>query len=463
MTLPRWTLPRLPQPERPTTWPGAAHLPRRLWTGLSIAALLALMQQQILLRRPPRLLELVAQGNTSGPGALDLRFSRPMQRASVAARSHLEPPLAHRWLGAETTLRLRLLPDQVLQSPLQLQLAGLDRREQPLPPLQWWWDPRPHLLVVARVPGGEQLQLRSHDGRWQPLSPVWSRIATVEPLANGRGVVFLAVDRQGQQRLWLRALTPRSLARERHQLGTPRLGVLRQLLPEALSYGHLSSNRRGDLLVQTARSDGGAARTLWFDPGGRVRQLPLQVSGPIELLSDGDGMVVPTPDGLELRSLQTPEARPQVLPGSRVLAAFCPASGQAVLVRHWPDYRRSLERVQPGSAPITLWIGEEAVMAAGCDPAGDRIWMLLNRWQGASRNSVVRLDRRGQIVGRRLLQPWEPEPGTPMLHDPVTDQLLLTLRRDPRQSARVGLLDADTLQLRLLPAAVSQAFWLPPG
>lgn len=102
-------------------------------------------------------------------------------------------------------------------------------------------------------------------------------------------------------------------------------------------------------------------------------------------------------------------------------------------------------------------------MAASCNPSGDRLWMLLNRWQGQSHNAVVRLDRRGRLVTRRDLAPWQPEPGTAMSYDPVGDQLLLTVRRDPRLPAQPALLDGRTLRLRVLPKPISQAAWLPAG
>lgn len=439
-------------------------LPRGLWISLAAASLLVLLQQQLLERRQPRLLALELQPHTSGPGALDLRFSRPMRRQSLARESRLLPALAHRWLGSDAHQRLLLQGDQALRSPLALRLAGVDRRGIALPPQSWWWDPRPHLLVVARVPGGEQLRLRTHGGRWRALSPVWPRIATVEPQADGRGVLFLTADGEGRQWLWRRSLRPRSLARRQGDLGPPELGELGLLWSRPVSFAHLSSNRRGDLLIQLGGLAPGSERSFWLDGRGRRHDLALKVSGPIRLLPEGEGMVVPTPDGLELRSLRGGESgRPQVLPGSRVLAALCPATGQALLVRHWPDYRRSLERVQPGAAPLTLWLGQEAVMAASCNQAGDRAWMLLNRWQGASHNEVVALDRRGRVLARRSLEPWSPEPGTPLSYDPAADQLLLTLRRDPREPARAALLDGRTLQLRRLEEPISQAHWLPPG
>ena len=446
---------------------GRRPLPRPLLAALAGAALLVVVQQQLLERRPPRLLSLEPQVHSSGPAALDLRFSRPMERASLEARSRLAPALAHRWLGRDANVRLLLQPGQTVRGPLTLQLAGEDRRGRSLAPERWHWDPRPLLLVVAEVDGGEQLQVQHHDGRWQPISPVWRRLASVEPLADGSGVVVLAADRQGRQRLWKRSLRPRSLVRHPATLAPPQLGPLQALEPNPLSFAHLSSNRRGDLLMQLGPEAPGATVTRWIEPDGRRHDLMLPVSGPILLLPEGEGMVVPNPDGLELRSLRGALAgaaeRPQVLPGSRMLAAFCPASGEALLIRHWPDFRRSLERVQPGSAPITLWLGSEAVLAASCSPSGDRAWMLLNRWQAAVANELVRLDRAGRIEARLDLGAWAPEPGMPMGYDPVGDQLLLTLRRDPREPARPALVDGRTMALRILAKPVRQALWLPGG
>jgi hypothetical protein len=89
--------------------------------------------------------------------------------------------------------------------------------------------------------------------------------------------------------------------------------------------------------------------------------------------------------------------------------------------------------------------------------------MLLNRWQAAVANELVRLDRAGRIEARLDLGPWAPEPGMPLGYDPVGDQLLLTLRRDPREPARPALVDGRTMALRILAKPVRQALWLPGG
>ena len=84
---------------------------------LAAAGLLGLVQQQILLRRPPRLVRVQPALASSGPGALDLRFSRPMQRTSLRDQSRLQPALAHQWLGEANPLRLLLAGGQRLTQP----------------------------------------------------------------------------------------------------------------------------------------------------------------------------------------------------------------------------------------------------------------------------------------------------------------------------------------------------------
>ena len=88
--------------------------------------------------------------------------------------------------------------------------------------------------------------------------------------------------------------------------------------------------------------------------------------------------------------------------------------------------------------------------------------MLLNRWQrGSSHYTMVRLDGRGRVLARRRLDPWLPEPGMPVSYDPVGDRLVFSVRRDPREPARVALMEAGSLHLRILDPPISQALWLP--
>ena len=59
---------------------------RRLGLLLTLATAAVLVQQQILLRRPPRLVQIKPQHLHSGSAGLDLNFSRPMDLNTVKAR-----------------------------------------------------------------------------------------------------------------------------------------------------------------------------------------------------------------------------------------------------------------------------------------------------------------------------------------------------------------------------------------
>ena len=443
-------------------------LRRRLLLVLAAGIGLATLQQQLLLRRPPRLLAITPTTASSGPAALNLRFSRPMQRQSLQQASALQPQLAWRWLGEGNPLRLLLLPGQILSGPLQLRLAGRDLRNLPLKPQLWRWDPRPRLLAVVPVAGGEQLQLQRRDGRWQPLSPVWPQLAQVMPLGNGAGVALLSGDNRGAHRLWLLPLHQRSLVPAPEALGEPRPGRLQPLGQEPLLFAHLSSNRRGDLLVQAAAAALEPGRTSLRSANGETRLLPQSASGPMQLLPEGGGVVVPELEGLTLHNLPGQPSRRQLLPGSRELSSFCPVSGRALLVRHWPDYRRSLELVEPGQPPRQLWIGSEAVLASACDRGGERVWVVVSDWNQGSQPQLLALDRRGQRLQQRALSGWQVEPGAPLLFDATQQRLLLTLRRQLDRQRQPGqaqavLIDAASLSLKPLAKPVRLALWLPAG
>ena len=110
---------------------------------------------------------------------------------------------------------------------------------------------------------------------------------------------------------------------------------------------------------------------------------------------------MPTTDGLTLRSLRESDQKPQILPGSRELGAFCGASGRAVLIRHWPDYRRSIELVVPGQAPQQVHLGDQAVLGVACDNRGKRIWAVLGRWeQQRGNHELVLINAAGEISQR---------------------------------------------------------------
>jgi hypothetical protein len=429
--------------------------------GMALAAL----QQQLLLRRPPRLVELTSTTASSGPAALDLRFSRPMQRSSLERTSRLEPRLAWRWLGDSNPLRLLLLPRQTIPGPLQFLLAGVDRRGLPLLPQRWRWDPRPRLLAVVPVAGGEQLQLQRRNGSWQALSPVWPQLAHVMPLGDGSGVALLSGNGQGSHQLWRLPLQQFNLVREPRTLGEPRAGQLEALNDQPLLFAHLSSNRRGDLLVQASTTALEPGTTVLLGRDGSRKPLVQDASGPMQLLPEGGGVVVPELEGLTLHSLPGQPRRRQVLPGSRELSSFCPVSGRALLVRHWPDYRRSLELVEPGQPPRQLWVGGEAVLASACDRGGERVWLVVNDWNRGAQPQLLALDRSGRILQQRVLSGWEVEPGSAMAFDPTRQQLLLTLRSRGRatEGARAVLVDGQTLRLQPVDKPVRLALWLPAG
>ncbi|WP_216910023.1 hypothetical protein [Synechococcus sp. CCY 0621] len=439
---------------------------------LGLAALLGLVQQQLLLRQPPRLERLTPVAASSGPAALQARFSRPMDPASLQAASTLSRPLAHRWLGDGDTLLLNLSPDQRISSPLELQLAGRDRRGLALPPQRWQWDPRPRLLAVVPVGSGEQLHVREHDGRWRPISPVWPRITMVEPLGNGEAVAVVARSEAGRFRVWrvpLHQQPLRPLGRQGNATPSPvQAGSPVPLGPADMVFAHISANRRGELLVQAGGEQPDQVSLQLWPPRGGPSRLPLEASGAVRLLPEGGSAVVPEIDGLSLQNLPPRPPRRQTLPGSRDLSSFCPRAGRALLVRHWPDFRRSLELVEPGLAPRQLWIGPQALVATACSRGGERIWALLVEGVGRPALTLISLDRRGTVLAQRRLSQWELEPGTGLSYDPTSDRLAVVLRpleqgQGPPPPAQVVLIEATSLTPLPLQQEALQAVWLPAG
>ena len=401
----------------------------------------------------------------SGSAALDLRFRRPMHRNNVSSESRLVPALNHRWLGTNNPLRLVIDADQVIAGPLKLELAGRDQRLNPMATQTWWWEPRPWLLVTRQVEGGEQLQLQDRQGQWHPLSPVWASLQSLVPLGNGSGVAMVSSNGNGKETIWQKRLTPRNLALSQQQLGVPAQGVLEPLSEGDLLFGHISSNLNGDLLVQTGGLKPGSETLELLLANGERQTLELPSSGPMQLLPAGGGLVVPGYDGISIQPLKDNGKPPQVLPGSRELGAFCSTSGRAVLIRHWPDYRRSIELVIPGLAPRQLHLGEQAVLAVSCNGSGDRIWAVLGIWQGRrSQHELVQFNSEGTVLQRRNLAPWTMSPGTGMEHNPVGNTLLMTLNQPDLKGGRAALIEADTLHLRkVMDESIKEARWLPAG
>ena len=445
---------------------------RTLLLSLGLPVLLVVVQQQLLQRQPPRLEQLRQAPASSGPAALQVRFSRPMAATDVAKDSRLHPHLRHRWLGKGSRLLLTLEEGQRIKEPLDLVLAGVDPRGLALRSSRWRWDPRPMLLAVVQVPGGEQLQLRGHDGRWQPISPIWRAIPVMLPLGDGSAVAVANQLDDGRLRLWLIPLrqdNPRQAEDRRSPL---EVGRPLALAAEPVAFSHFSSNRRGDLLVQSGRLEADGSSTTVRTADGRTHTLTLKPGGPIHLAPEGGAMLIPEPQGISLQTLppslggSEPQRR-QILPGSRDLSSFCPQAGRALLLRHWPDYRRSLELVEPGQAPRQLWLGDEALLASACSRGGQRVWALLLDGIVRPRLSVASFDAAGRLLERRNLADWEAEPGAGLYWDPSTGQLLTVLRplaaTNSRQPARAVLIDAERLSIQPLGLPVSQAQWLPGG
>ncbi|MDM7937272.1 MAG: hypothetical protein QUV06_07435 [Cyanobium sp. CZS 48M] len=448
---------------------------KRLRLMLIAAAAVALLQQQVLWHRPPRLLELRQASASSGPAALSLRFSRPMQPSSVASDSQLQPSLPFSIQGEGNPLLLLPAVGSRIEEPLQLRLEGRDQRGLALPPQRWFWDPRPDLLAVVPVPGGEQVRLRTADGAWVPLTPIWPAIPQTVALGDGSGLGVVSRDLQGGHRVWKLDLKRRHLAQRSSELAPAQAGELEPFSSESFVFANLSSNINGDLLVQAAAQAPGRELpqeevVLWERNGSR-RRLELDPRGPIALVPQGGALVVPEADGLALRSLPPLPERRQLLPGSRDLSSFCPVAGRALLSRHWPDFRRSLELVEPAQAPRTLWLGSEALLASACSRGGERVWALL--LDGIERPELTLLAlSRGGGERRQRLEGWELEPGTGLSYDPTTDRLLLALRplqgSEPalgssRAEPQAALIDATSLELTLLKGPVRQVSWLSPG
>ena len=441
---------------------------RPLLLALGLPALLAAVQQQWLLRQPPRLDSLRQAQASSGPASLQARFSRPMLAPSLNQDSTLQPPLAHQWLGSGSSLLFNLQEGQRIEGPLQLQLGGRDPRGLALRSSRWTWDPRPRILAVVQVRGGEQLQLREHNGQWHPISPVWRAIPVLLPLGDGSGVAVASRLADGRQRLWRipirqRNLEPRGQRPAATQVGKPQL-----LRADPVIFAHLSSNRRGDLVVQSGGLEPGSSNAVLLRADGGRQRLGWKTSGPMLLAPEGGALLVPDPEGLHLQTLPPLAPRRQTLPGSRDLSSFCPQAGRAVLVRHWPDFRRSLELVEPGEPPRQLWLGREALLASACSRGGQRVWALLLDGIRRPQLSVVAFDQQGRQLARRVLAGWETEPGTGLQWDASTGQLLAVLRPmanrgSQRQPARAVLIDGHQLSLTVLNRAVSQAQWLPAG
>jgi hypothetical protein len=413
---------------------------------LGALSLIALCQQQLLLRRPARLTELRPLPPGHSAAALELRFSRPIDGSSLRLGTKLLPPLPIELQGQGNTWQLRIAAGQAINDPLQLEISGTDRQGKALASSSWEWDPRPVLVGARPVTGGDQLQLWQQQ-RWQPLSPVHGPVESLQPLGNGLGLATVTASDPMARQVWLLELD-QSLRPLRE----------RRLNQSPLVYANLSSDQRGDLLLQ------GNGVEL-FRSNGSSQRLKLASSGPLRLVPQGGQLVMPEPEGLALLDLPPLPPRRQFLIGSRDLSSFCPAAGRAVLVRHWPDYRRSLELLEPGRSPRQLWLGSEALAATACAGAGERIWALLLSGISQPQLELLELDGKGKQRRSIKLEGEELEPGTGLHYNPASQKLLLQLRplaapNRPQQLPRAVLIDTRSYARESLPGGVRQVGWL---
>lgn len=434
-----------PSPRRP--FHGSA------WRILFAGLLLALLQQYGLRQRPGRLL--VVRSVVDAAAVLELRYSRSVDAASLAASIRLVPDVPFSITADGATVHLRLTQPYRASDPLVVRLGGQDQQGQPLRQVRLQWEPRPFLLALVSSPQGQRLELGQPDGPWQPITPWETAINNVLPLLDGRGVVYAAAVNPLSQNNWFVAVEPSSVAVGHQPPGRRQAAALPRLLPGSTTlYSHFSSSNTGLLLLQGVGSAAldhptdnppflkifqprQAKPLQWLgrqDQPWRQRA-PLedhQPAGPVELLPSGDGIVFPDENGLVVVSLPPLPPQRQLLPGNRDLKTFCGAGQRAVVLEHQPDYVKTIELLRPGLAPEVVWKGEAAILAVACDETAERIWLL----------TVDGVLRDGQPQQDILLLEVQPGHGvvtaialtdhvlsaTPVLHyDPVTHRLLTVL------------------------------------
>ena len=480
----------------------SSPLPRRPvhglgWRLLIAGLLLAWLQQQGLQRRPGRLL--AAQPAVDAAAVLELRYSRPVDPASLAASIQLVPDTPLRVTAGGATVQLGLSQPYRASDPMDIRLGGQDQQGQPLRPTRLRWDPRPVLLALVSGPQGQRLEAAwpHGDGPWQAVTPWESNISNILPLRDGRGVVYAAAADSLSQRNWFVETAPSSVASMASN--DPPRAVARvappRLLPGSTTlYSHFSSSNRGHLLLQGVSAAAleqparhppflqlfqPRRRGGWLgrrhQPWRRMAPLDHQPDGPAMLLPSGDGLVFPDENGLVVVSLPPLPPQRQLLPGNRDLKTFCGAAGQrAVVLEHQPDYIKTIELLRPGLAPEVVWEGEAAILAVACDEAAERIWLLtvdgVLDADDQPRQDVLLVEVQpghGGVVTALHLRDHSPS-ATPALHyDPVTHRLLTVLehRGEARSEALLitltAPLDQQTPpQVTRIDQPVDMAYWL---
>ena len=263
----------------------------------------------------------------------------------------------------------------------------------------------------------------------------------------------------------MRGLTHKNIADDQSNLIAPVVRKLIALSDKNVQYPYLSSNLNGELLIQKDKFTSKEYITELIDSNNRRHFLNFSSQDKMELLPAGGGLITSTLEGIVIRPLIKNEKKMQILPGRRELGCFCAASGRAVLIRHWPDYRRSIEIIMPGIAPKQLYLGNQAVLAVSCDNVGKRVWAILGRWiENKGEHEIVEFGNDGKILQRTQLNPWKVQAGTKMQFDQATQQLLLTVTKPNLRNARVAIYNTKKLTLeKVLPLKIQEAYWLRAG
>ena len=462
------------------------------WRLLFAGLLLALVQQYGLQRRPGRLLAM--RPAVDAAAVLELRYSRPVDPASLAASIQLAPdvPLSATANGA--TVQLRLSQPYRASGPLEVSLGGQDQQGRPLSQVRLRWDPRPLLLGLVSGPQGQRLELAWPDagGAWQPVTPWESRISNVLPLRDGRGVVYAAAVDPLSQKNWFVAVEPSSVALRDSPTASQPAAPPQPLPGPATLYSHFSSSNRGQLLLQGVNSaaleqpadhppflqllqPNQARGPRWLgrrdQPWRQTAPLDHRPAGPAALLPSGDGLVLPDENGLVVVSLPPLSPQRHLLPGNRDLKTFCGAGQRAVVLEHQPDYVKTIELLRPGLAPEVVWEGEAAILAVACDETAERIWLLTVDGvlrDGQPRQDILLLEvQPGHgVVAALHLSDHSLSP-TPTLHyDPVTHRLLTVLEHATETRSEALLITLTVPgrqvppQLTSINKPMNMAYWL---
>jgi len=463
------------------------------WRLLFAGLLLALVQQYGLQRRPGRLL--AVRPAVDAAAVLELRYSRPVDPASLAASIQLAPDVPLSTTADGVTVQLRLSQPYRASGPLEISLGGQDQQGRPLHRVRLRWDPRPLLLGLVSSPQGQRLELAWPDtrGAWQPITPWESSISNVLPLRDGRGVVYAAAVDPLSQKNWFVAVEPSSVALRDLAAASQPAAPPRPLPGPATLYSHFSSSNRGQLLLQGVSSgalekpadhppflqifqpnQAKGLRHLWRpdQPWRQTAPLDHQPAGPATLLPSGDGLVLPDENGLVVVSLPPLPPQRHLLPGNRDLKTFCGAGQRAVVLEHQPDYVKTIELLRPGLAPEVMWEGEAAVLAVACNEIAERIWLLtvdgVLRDDGQPQQDIFLLEvQPGHgVVAALHLTDHSLSAASSLHYDPVTHRLLTVLGHTAENRSEALLINLTAPgqqgppQLTAIDKPMDMAYWL---